>query len=170
MKGVVVVTLSQACPLRHCKSDPVEGNLLLDFSWSSYIFKVSAMTKYIISTPGAPKALGAYSQGIKQGDLVVTSGQIGIDPTTMKLVEGIEQQIRQTFANLAAICEAGGASLNDIVKLTVFLIDKNAWPLVNHVMTELFAGQFPARTAVGVTWLPLDAEVEIEAIVRLKSN
>jgi reactive intermediate/imine deaminase len=126
------------------------------------------MAKYIINTEHAPKALGAYSQGIKHGDLLITSGQIGIDPTTMKLVEGVENQIRQTFANLKAICEAGGGSLGDILKLTVFLIDRDAWPLVNKVMAELFSGQFPARTALGVAWLPLDAKVEVEAIVRLQ--
>ncbi|XAH26245.1 Rid family detoxifying hydrolase [Xylophilus sp. GW821-FHT01B05] len=128
------------------------------------------MMKTIITTEQAPKALGAYSQGVVTGDFVYTSGQIGIAPQSMKLVEGVEAQIRQTLTNLKAIVEAGGGSLADVIKLSVFLIEKDSWALVNKVMGEFFTAPFPARTALGVAWLPLGAEVEIEAIVRLASN
>ncbi|WP_232372957.1 Rid family detoxifying hydrolase [Xanthomonas hydrangeae] len=115
--------------------------------------------------------MGSYSQGCRTGDLVFTSGQIGLDPLTLKLVEGgIEAQIRQTFANIKAICEAAGASLQSIVKLTVFLVHKEDWGHVNRIMNELFGDSFPSRTAVGVVWLPLDAIVEIEAVAATKSS
>lgn len=128
---------------------------------------VNIRTKNCISTNGAPAALGSYSQAIRSGETLHTSGQIGLDPNKLTLVEGAEQQIRQTFANLKAICEAAGATLNDISKLTVYLIAREDWTLVNQVMGELFTKPFPARTAVGVVWLPLGAAVEIEAVVSL---
>lgn len=120
-----------------------------------------------ITTEYAPKALGAYSQGVVSGEFVYTSGQIGIAPQSMKLVDRVEAQIRQTLRNPKAIIEAGGGSLGDVVKLSAFLIERDAWPLVNKVMDEFFSASFPARTALDVAWPPLGAEVEIEAIVRL---
>jgi reactive intermediate/imine deaminase len=125
------------------------------------------MHKSIISTEHAPRALGAYSQGVRTGDFLYTSGQIGIDPVSMQLVEGIEHQIRQTFLNIQAICEAEGADLSQIIKLTVLLVEQDSWPLVNKVMQEMFSGSYPARTAFGVAWLPLGAAIEVEAVVRL---
>ena len=125
------------------------------------------MQKSIISTEHAPRALGAYSQGVRTGDFLYTSGQIGIDPVSMQLVEGVEHQIRQTFLNIQAICEAEGADLSRIIKLTVLLVEQDSWPLVNKVMQEMFSGPFPARTAFGVAWLPLGAAIEVEAVVRL---
>lgn len=125
------------------------------------------MHKSIISTEHAPRALGAYSQGVRTGDFLYTSGQIGIDPVSMQLVEGVEHQIRQTFKNLQAICEAEGADLSNIVKLTVLLVEQDAWTLVNKVMQEMFVSPFPARTAFGVAWLPLEAAIEVEAVIRL---
>ena len=123
--------------------------------------------KNSISSEGAPAALGSYSQAIRSGGTLYTSGQIGLDPTKLTLVEGVEEQIRQTFANIKAICEAAGATLDDISKLTVYLVAREDWALVNEVMGELFTKPFPARTAVGVVWLPLGATVEIEAVVSL---
>ena len=120
-----------------------------------------------ISSESAPAALGSYSQAIRNGDTLYTSGQIGLDPTKLTLVEGVESQIRQTFANIEAICEAAGATLDNISKLTVYLVAREDWTLVNQVMGEIFTKPFPARTAVGVVWLPLGATVEIEAIVSL---
>jgi reactive intermediate/imine deaminase len=125
--------------------------------------------KSVIVTDDAPSALGSYSQGVVSADnsRLYTSGQIGLDPKTLKLVDGIEAQIRQTFSNLAGICSAAGGSLESISKLTVYLISRDDWSLVNQVMDELFTKPFPARTAVGVSWLPLGAVVEIEAVVDL---
>jgi reactive intermediate/imine deaminase len=127
--------------------------------------------KQVIATSAAPAALGSYSQGVinAQGSLLYTSGQIGLNPTTLQLVNGVEKQIRQTFANIEGICQAAGASLQNISKLTVYLISKDDWALVNSVMEELFLKPFPARTAVGAVWLPLGAVVEIEAVVDLAS-
>ena len=123
-----------------------------------------------ISSEGAPAALGSYSQAIRSGDTLYTSGQIGLDPTKLTLVEGVEPQIRQIFANIKAICGAAEATLDDISKLTVYLVAREDWALVNQVMGELFTKPFPARTTVGMVWLPLGARVEIEAIVRLSGT
>jgi reactive intermediate/imine deaminase len=123
-----------------------------------------------IETAKAPTALGSYSQGRRSGRMLYTSGQIGLDPKTLKLVDGIEAQIRQTFANIEAICEAAGATLESITKLTVFLVQKDDWAHVNRIMAELFIGDFPARTAVGVVWLPVGAAVEIEAIAEIPAD
>jgi reactive intermediate/imine deaminase len=123
-----------------------------------------------IATAKAPTALGSYSQGSRRGHTLYTSGQIGLDPKTLKLVDGIEAQIRQSFANIEAICGAAGATLECITKLTVFLVEKDDWAHVNRIMAELFSGAFPARTAVGVVWLPLGAAVEIEAIAEIPAD
>lgn len=119
-----------------------------------------------IATPEAPAAIGTYSQAMRHGDLVFLSGQIPLDPATMEVVEGdIETQVRRVFANLAAVCDAGGGTLNDIVKLNVFLTDMGDFPVVNAVMTELFAEPYPARAAVGVAALPKGVAVEVEAVM-----
>lgn len=120
-----------------------------------------------IATDAAPAALGTYSQATVCGRTIYTAGQIGLDPQTMKLVEGAEPQIRQVFANISGICKAAGGGLGDIAKLTVYLTDAAHWPLVNKVMGELFTAPYPARTAIGVAWLPLGAVVEVEAVVVL---
>ncbi len=120
-----------------------------------------------IMTTRAPKALGPYSQAIRHGGTVYTAGQIGLDPETMKLVDGPENQIRQVIANIRAICEAAGGSLDKVARLTVYLTDLQHWPIVNEVMTENFSKPYPARSAVGVATLPLDAFVEIDAIMVL---
>lgn len=124
----------------------------------------------VISTAGAPAALGTYSQATVCGRTMYTAGQIGLDPDTMQLVDGAENQVRQVFDNLAAICAAGGGRLDHIARMTVYLVDASHWGLVNKVMAERFSAPFPARTALGVAWLPLGAAVEIEAVVDLEAK
>ncbi len=123
------------------------------------------MTKHIISTPNAPAAVGPYSQGVIANGLVFTAGQIPLDPQTMKLVEGdVQAQTRQVFANLKAVLEAAGTSLERVVKATVFLQDMNDFAAMNAVYAEFFATNPPARSTVQVAKLPLGALVEIELI------
>ena len=118
-----------------------------------------------VTTEGAPAALGTYSQATVCGRTIYTAGQIGLDPKTMLLVDGAEQQIRRVIDNIAAICASTDCRLGDIARMTVYLVDASHWPLVNKVMAEYFEAPFPARTAVGVAWLPLGAVVEIEAVI-----
>ena len=123
--------------------------------------------KQIISTPHAPAAIGTYSQAVKVGDTVYLSGQIGLDPASMALVDGIEAQVRRVFDNLKAVTEAAGGSMADIVKLNVFLIDLANFALVNSIMAEYFTHPYPARAAVGVASLPRGALVEADGIMAL---
>ncbi len=123
------------------------------------------MIKEIIQANGAPAAIGTYSQAVKVGNTVYLSGQIGLDPATMQLVEGVEPQVRRVFDNLKAVTEAAGGSMNDIVKLNVFLIDLANFALVNTIMAEYFSAPYPARAAVGVASLPRGALVEADAIM-----
>ena len=122
-----------------------------------------------IETQKAPSAIGPYSQAIEMGDMIYLSGQIPLDPKTMELVQGEENQIRQVFKNITAICEEANCSLNDIVKLNVSLQDLSMFSLVNDVMSELFSEPYPARAALQVARLPLDSLIEIEAII-VKNN
>ena len=122
-----------------------------------------------IQTDKAPKAIGPYSQAIEAGNMIYISGQIPLDPGTMELVEGEENQIRQVFTNIAAICEEANCSINDIVKLNVSLQDLSIFSLVNEVMSELFTEPYPARAALQVARLPLDSLIEVEAII-VKNN
>ena len=126
------------------------------------------MARQIISTEGAPKAIGTYSQAVKVGDTIYMSGQIGLDPAAMQLVEGIEAQVRRVFDNLSAVAQAAGGSLADIVKLNIFLTDLAHFALVNSVMAEYFVQPYPARAAVGVASLPKDAWVEADAIMHIE--
>lgn len=121
--------------------------------------------KTIIATPNAPAAIGTYSQAVKVDTTVYLSGQIGLDPATMLLVDGIEAQIHQVFKNLAAVCQASGGSLADIVKLNVFLTDLAHFPKVNEIMGQYFQQPYPARAAVGVSALPRGALVEADAVM-----
>jgi len=123
--------------------------------------------KTIISTPFAPAAIGPYSQAVKVGNTVYLSGQIPLDPATMHLVDGIENQIKRVFDNLTAVCIASGGTLNDIVKLSVFMIDLGHFAKVNEIMVTYFKEPFPARAAIGVASLPRGAQVEMEAIMVL---
>ena len=112
------------------------------------------MAKTIIHTDRAPAAIGAYSQAVRAGDTVYLSGQIPLDPATMQLVDGVEAQIHQVFKNLSAVCEAAGGSLNDLVKLNVYLTDLSHFARVNEIMSQYVSEPFPARAAVGVASLP----------------
>lgn len=123
------------------------------------------VAKEIIATEGAPKAIGTYSQAVKVGNVVYMSGQIGLDPHSMELVEGIDAQVRRVFDNLAAVAQASGGTLADIVKLNIFLTDLGHFALVNSVMAEYFNQPYPARAAVGVASLPRGALVEADAVM-----
>lgn len=125
------------------------------------------MTKQIISTDAAPAAIGTYSQAVKVGGTVYLSGQIGLNPATMQMVDGVEAQIHQVFKNLQAVTAAAGGSLADIVKLNVFLIDLGHFAKVNEIMAEYFTAPYPARAAVGVAALPRGAEVEADGVMEL---
>ena len=124
------------------------------------------MRKEIIHTDHAPQAIGTYSQAVNHNGLVFVSGQIPLDPASMEMVPGgIEAQITQVFDNLSAVCDAAGGSLNDILKLTVYLTDMGDFPQVNAIMEQYFEAPYPARAAVGVAALPKGAEVEMDAIL-----
>jgi reactive intermediate/imine deaminase len=126
------------------------------------------MTRTIIQTPNAPAAVGPYSQAVRHGDLVFLSGQVGLDPANGKLVSGgVEAQAEQVFSNLAAVCAAAGGSLDDVVKLTIYLTDLGNFAAVNTLMADRFTQPYPARATIGVAALPLGAEVEMEAILAL---
>ncbi len=124
-------------------------------------------TKQIIQTQGAPAAIGTYSQAVKVGNTVYLSGQIGLDPATMQMVEGIEAQVHRVFTNLKAVAEAAGGSLGDVVKLNIFLTDLSHFALVNTIMAEYFSQPYPARAAVGVASLPRGALVEADGVLVL---
>ena len=127
------------------------------------------MTKKAIHTDSAPAAIGTYSQAIEVNDLVFLSGQIPLDPATMEVVAGdFEARARRVFDNLAAVAGAAGGSLDDIVKLTVFLTDLGNFATVNAVMEDYFREPFPARAAVGVASLPKGVDVEANAILFLR--
>ncbi len=126
------------------------------------------MIKQTVQTANAPQAIGTYSQAIRVrtgGDTVYLSGQIGLDPNTMQMVEGIDAQIRQVFSNLQAVTTASGGDLSDIVKLNIFLTDLENFALVNEIMAKHFVQPYPARAAVGVKALPRGALVEMDAIM-----
>lgn len=125
------------------------------------------MPKSIISTPSAPQAIGTYSQAVKVGDTVYLSGQIGLEPTTMEMVQGIEEQIHQVFKNLRAVAEAAGGELADMVKINIFLTDLGNFAKVNEIMAQYFNQPYPARAAVGVASLPRNALVEADGVMDL---
>lgn len=126
------------------------------------------MKKQIISTGQAPAAIGTYSQATRHGDTVYISGQIPLNPENMEMIEGtIEDQIHRVFLNLQAICESAGGTLDDILKLNVFLGDMNHFPAINTIMAEYFKEPYPARAAIGVAALPRAAQVEMDAILGL---
>ena len=125
------------------------------------------MPKSIISTPSAPQAIGTYSQAVKVGDTVYLSGQIGLEPTTMEMVQGIEEQIHQVFKNLRAVAEAAGGELADMVKINIFLTDLGNFAKFNEIMAQYFTEPYPARAAVGVASLPRAGVVEADAIMVL---
>jgi len=125
------------------------------------------MARRPVATDRAPGAIGTYSQAIEADGTVYLSGQIPLEPASMRLVTGdIRVQIRQVFDNLAAVAEAAGAGLDDAVKLTVYLVDLGDFAAVNEIMAEYFSEPYPARAAVQVAALPKDAQVEVDAILR----
>ena len=121
--------------------------------------------KKAIQSKGAPAAIGTYSQGVRAGDSVYLSGQIGLDPETMQMAEGIEAQTHRVFRNLAAVADAAGMSLDDAVRMTVSLTDLAHFARVNEIMAQYVREPYPARAAVGVAGLPRGALVEIDAIL-----
>jgi len=121
--------------------------------------------KQFIQTPDAPAAIGTYSQAIRVGDTVYLSGKIGLDPATMQMVEGIDEQIHRVFQSLRAVANAAHGDLNDLVKLNVFLTDLNHFAKVNEIMAGYFQQPYPARAAVGVSALPRGALVEMDGVL-----
>lgn len=123
------------------------------------------MTKQIIHTEKAPKAIGCYSRAVKVGNTVYLSGQIGLLPTTMELANGLEAQTNQVFENLQAVVNAAGGTLDDIVKLNIYLTDMANFAMINQVMTKYFHEPYPARAAIGVKELPKGALVEADGVM-----
>lgn len=123
--------------------------------------------KTIIETNKAPKAIGPYSQGVQKGNLVITSGQLPIHPETGVMPESIKDQTKQSIENVMAVLNAEGLTLEDVIKTTVFLNDMEEFPQMNEVYCTFFKGDYPARSAVEVARLPMDASVEIEVIAML---
>ncbi len=129
------------------------------------------MEKRIISSENAPKAVGPYSHAVAVGNLLFTSGQIGIRPSTGAVAEGgVREQTMQVFENLRAVLAEAGADFTDVIKATVFLTDLNDFAAVNEVYASYFVGGFPARSCVEVSRLPKDVDVEIEMIAILKDK
>lgn len=123
------------------------------------------MAREIVRSPGAPGAIGPYSQGVRSGGLLFCSGQIPLDPATGKMVEGgIAEQTERVLRNLEAVLSAGGASLSSVLKTTVYLVDLADFPAMNAVYGRFFPGEPPARATVEVSKLPAGARVEIEAV------
>ena len=118
----------------------------------------------VVQTSAAPAAIGAYSQAIRSGDLVFTAGQVGADPGSGELADGVAEPAERALRNLAAILDAAGSSLERVIKTTIFLADINDWAAVNEVYARHFSSPFPARSTIAVAGLPKGARVEIEAI------
>ncbi len=128
------------------------------------------MSRKIIKTARAPAAIGTYSQAVNTGTTVYLSGQIPLQPENMEIIsEDFQDQLRQVFTNLAAVAEASGGSLDDAVKLTVYLTSLDNFSLVNEMMKEFFQEPYPARAVIGVSQLPRDALVEVDAVLDLQS-
>ena len=126
--------------------------------------------KKIVSTEKAPKAIGPYSQAIRAGHVVYLSGQIGLDPKTMTIVEGIEAQAHQVFRNLRAVAAAAGGSLDDIVKLSILMVDLSDIAKVNDIMAGYFTKPYPARATYQVAALPKAGRIEVEGVLVLRST
>lgn len=122
------------------------------------------MTKQVIATDKAPAAIGPYSQAIRVGDMIFTSGMIPVIPATGEIVEGIENQARQALSNVKSLLESQGRSMSDIIKTTVFIKNMDDFAKVNEVYATFFEGDFPARSCVEVARLPKDVLIEVEAI------
>jgi reactive intermediate/imine deaminase len=127
----------------------------------------AVVMKDIVQTAGAPAAIGTYSQAVRVGNMLYLSGQIGLKPDTMEMLSGVSEQTHQVFCNLQAVLAAAGGSLNDIVKLTIYLTDLSHFAKVNEIMSLYFEAPYPARAAVGVAALPRGALVEADGIALL---
>ncbi|MEY4729074.1 MAG: hypothetical protein RL020_232 [Pseudomonadota bacterium] len=125
------------------------------------------MPRQIIRTVTAPEAIGTYSQAVRVNNTIYLSGQIGLDPQSMKLVDGIDAQIVRVFDNLKAVADTAGGSLNDMVKVNIYLLDLANFAKVNEVMAQYFTQPYPARAAIGVASLPRGALVEADGIMEL---
>lgn len=125
------------------------------------------MSRSVIYSPNAPAPIGTYSQAVRVGYTVYLAGQIGLDPVTMHLVEGIDAQIDRVFQNIQAVAEESGGSLDEIVKVTVYLTDLANFAKFNEAMAKYFAEPYPARVVVGVATLPIGALVEVDAILEV---
>jgi reactive intermediate/imine deaminase len=123
------------------------------------------MSKKIIHTSKAPKAIGTYSQAVQKSNIVFLSGQIPLDPETMDLVEGIEQQIHQVFKNMLEVIKAADSSADDLVKLNIYLTDLSNFALVNNIMSQYFNEPYPARAAIGVASLPKGSQIEADGFL-----
>ncbi len=123
------------------------------------------MPRHIIQTELAPAAIGTYSQAVRVDNTVYCSGQIGLDPKTMQMADGIDAQIHRVFDNLKAVAEAAGCTLNDAVRFTVYLTDLKHFAKVNEIMATYLKEPYPARAAVGVASLPREALVEMDAVL-----
>lgn len=126
------------------------------------------MSKSIIQTDNAPQAIGTYSQAVKAGTTVYLSGQIPLVAESMEMVsEDFENQARQVFENVKAVCEAAGGSMNDVVKLNIYMLDLSHFAKVNEIMSGYFSQPYPARAAIGVAALPKGAQIEIDGVMEL---
>ena len=123
------------------------------------------MSKKIIQTNGAPKAIGTYSQAVQKNNIIFLSGQIPLNPETMDLVEGIEEQIHQVFKNMIEVIKAADSSTDDLVKLNIYLTDLSNFGLVNEIMAQYFTEPYPARAAIGVASLPKGSQVEADGFL-----
>jgi reactive intermediate/imine deaminase len=121
--------------------------------------------KKAIQSKGAPAAIGTYSQAVRAGDTLYLSGQIGLDPDTMQMADGIDAQTHRVFRNLAAVADAAGMSLDEAVRMTVYLTDLAHFARVNEIMAQYVREPYPARAAIGVAGLPRGALVEVDAIL-----
>jgi reactive intermediate/imine deaminase len=143
------------------------GRIVVDAPSAFISIKEATMSKQIIHSDQAPKAVGTYSQAIKVGNTVYLSGHIGLDPVSGTLLEGFEQQAHQVFRSLRAVCQAAGGDLKDIVKLGVFVVDLGNFAKLNEIMGEYFTAPYPARAAIQAAALPKGALVEADAILVL---
>ena len=120
-----------------------------------------------ISTPDAPAAIGTYSQAVRAGETVYLSGQIPLDPKSMQIVEGFDNQVKRVFDNLQAVCKAAGGDFSRVARVTIYLIDLANFPKVNEIMATYFREPYPARVTIGVASLPRGSQVEIDAVMYL---
>lgn len=127
------------------------------------------MKREAIHSPDAPAAIGPYSQAIRAGDIVYLSGQIGLDPATGQLVDGLSRQAHRVLQNLRAVAAAAGGTLDDVVKITLLLADMNDFAKVNEIMAEYFGQPYPARATYQVAALPKGARVEVEAVMVVRA-